>query len=352
MKQRDFFLDLLRSVAILGVLISHNDQITDSFTNYVGGISWWIVLTIGTIFRSSVPLLIMISGALLLEKLLASNSKQVISRIKHRILIPYTIWFCIFIYYFQIRLGQDISLIETTYNFLTGNYYYFYFLVMIALIYYIVGVLKWSWLTKVNLWIQFTILFAFGILNYSISSWGLTLPHFISYIFAIPYFVMGWKFYKNNSTRSVLLSLTLIIIPTLVTISLYYVSVQDMANFSKSIWWTPSRAFYPWDSSNPLMICIAIGLWFLIQSIASTKIFNKTYIKRSISWLSTISFGIYLVHPIAMDLVDSHGKFAIHLATQPLIIHYIHRLTWIIIVSTLISWLFSKLPIIKKSIGL
>ncbi|NCN45471.1 MAG: hypothetical protein COU63_02900 [Candidatus Pacebacteria bacterium CG10_big_fil_rev_8_21_14_0_10_36_11] len=82
MKKRVLSLDLARVLSILGVVAIHAENITSSKTNYLGGISWWFVNTVHSLVAVSVPLFVMISGTLLLNKKDLSNN-YVFSKIKN-----------------------------------------------------------------------------------------------------------------------------------------------------------------------------------------------------------------------------------------------------------------------------
>jgi surface polysaccharide O-acyltransferase-like enzyme len=101
MQNRSLHLDLIRVLAAFFVVCIHVDTITASASNYLGGVSWWMVNVVNTLGRSSVPLFIMLSGALLLNSK-NSSFNVVVKRSWSRLILSGLIWI-LFYFWWQSR---------------------------------------------------------------------------------------------------------------------------------------------------------------------------------------------------------------------------------------------------------
>ncbi|MGL5085683.1 MAG: acyltransferase family protein, partial [Clostridium sp.] len=65
---RIYYLDVLRIISILGVILIHDTASNVANLSHIGSESWWVANILNASFRWAVPIFFMISGALLANK--------------------------------------------------------------------------------------------------------------------------------------------------------------------------------------------------------------------------------------------------------------------------------------------
>lgn len=91
---RNFGIDLVRALAILGVLLVHVS--TDAYRNPVGSADWWGGIFWGAAFRRNVPLFLMCSGAILLQPERELTLKRLYLHNVLRLLVSLFAWSLVF----------------------------------------------------------------------------------------------------------------------------------------------------------------------------------------------------------------------------------------------------------------
>lgn len=351
-KKRDISLDILRTCAIIAVIALHSDQITLSATNYVGGKSWWIVLLLNSINKTAVPVFIMISGALVLEKYNYSTYKQILSKTIHRILVPLLLWTILYLSWRSYHFGDLTSEIIFR-KIISGDVYHLYFLIVIGGLYLTIPVWNYFISKHSNHLLLITSLSALILtwINYFIlnqPTLGNSLFLFLPYSC---YFIAG-SLLKPVSKTKASLFIVLAIVVSFISGFIYYLSLGDINSNLKSIWWTSSNAYYLWDSFSPTIMLSSYLLFISFRSF-DWKLFKKnTVLSRIVLFISINTFGVYLIHPIILDLLDHYGHMAIHLVTSSLLIHFLKRVFLTFSISLIVSYLLSKTKSIKLFIGL
>jgi len=100
---------------------------------------------------------------------------------------------------------------------------------------------------------------------------------------------------------------------------------------------------------QPNIIILSICMFLILQKINSTQVFTKFPITNIIRNVSTASFGIYLLHPIILELLED-GWLGFHLCAMTF--HPIVGIPMTLIVTILVTFLvislFRKVPILKS----
>src|SRR5438309_1203479 len=82
--------DIVRVLSVVCVVIIHTANAIYARPDYFGGLSWWIALLLGAFSRIAIPLFVMLSGYLLLQK--DETLEKSLIRATKRILIPLVFW--------------------------------------------------------------------------------------------------------------------------------------------------------------------------------------------------------------------------------------------------------------------
>ncbi len=139
---RIFYLDVLRVIACLAVIIIHTSA--SYVTKDIGSINFWTGNIFDGLARIGVPLFVMISGALMLDKNYDFSNKKQIKHITKMILF-FVFWSTIYCLVFKILeplvKGQSLDLFDAAKALITGHRHLWFIYLIIGL-YLIVPLLR------------------------------------------------------------------------------------------------------------------------------------------------------------------------------------------------------------------
>lgn len=356
MKKRVLSLDLARVLAILGVVAIHTENITASKTNYLGGTSWWLANTIHSLISVSVPLFIMISGALLLHKKNLSK-KYVFHKIINQLLPPLLFWWIFFF------LWNNRALIFVDFKLIFSEFFYtnighLYFLQIIIGL-YLVGPLISRSIKNNSAFKPILALSTIAVVVYEYLSFLVLKTYnqtnvLIIFIPFIVYFVWGYYLYKIKLTvRQWSFVAMSSLILTLFISYLTYIST-NLFNQGSVLFWTPDGGNLFWEPFT-LPVLLLSGMVFVLLNNIEVVFPNMFKSDKTISilvLLSNISFGVYLVHPFILDRLDNVFNLAIHLTELPLWMYYFYRTGLVFTVTSLIVIFMSKFRILNAVLGI
>lgn len=336
MKKRIFYLDIIRSFAIIMVLVLHsiNYYITEPFLFKTN--SWYINLFLNAFARTGVPLFFMLSGCLALSSDNTKNYKVFYKKVFNRIVIPLIFWNIIYYIYKCIAGYIDFDIKTLLSDFLNcGTEYHLWYLYTLGGIYLIAPFLKIlieHCSIKQLCWLLFLMLFGTTIRPFINTVTPLYIyfsePLFNGYISC---FLMGWLLNQIKISTKV--------------VGLFIVSGLISLIFS--------AAFHHINSSNDHInlyfnygysIChysLAASLFIVLKAVFREKILFGKFITT----LSVCSFGIYLTHVIIIDLILNY--FMID-ASPVFSAFYIFIITFS--VSFAVSFFLGKIKYIKNII--
>jgi surface polysaccharide O-acyltransferase-like enzyme len=134
MQHRIFNYDLIRTTAIICVIAIHTENITTSPTNYLGGISWWMANALHSFASVSVPLFIMLTGALILQKS-SLTYKYIFSKVLKQFVIPLLFWWVFLILYSQYKSTSSLNILNELKSFFLTEIGHLYFLQIVIGLY-------------------------------------------------------------------------------------------------------------------------------------------------------------------------------------------------------------------------
>lgn len=294
---RIYYFDVLRSLAILSVILMH------SVSPYIRNIDhqfWNIINLIDSMVRYSVPLFVMLSGALLLSKK-DLVIKIFIKKRFSRILLPTFLWSLIYLYLYK-DIALDFSTLKTILN--APVYYHMWFMYMLISI-YIAYPLLWAYIqkaTKSNL--QYIILVWFLIISIEPALQkflGINIgirSEVITYYMG--YFILGYFLHTYNFTfkySKIFYALT-----TLLLICLTAFGTEFLSQTKLNLY------FYGNVSPNVILMSITVFLFF--KELNYEKLYSHyPSINNMIIKLSNASLGIYLLHPIILNTIKNNSYF-------------------------------------------
>lgn len=300
--KRVIWLDYLRAAAILAVLFIHISGIyyfsfEDVSTKY------WLVGTFWFAFSLfAVPVFIMISGYLLLNR--TYEIKDFLRRRFKRVLVPFIFWNCIYIIYLAniaISSGESFTLLFAIKfiikNFLSYSVSPLWFVYLILGLYLFIPIIS-VWIQNVKIthieyflciWILTLFLGLFfnpkG-LFYPNMNFELNLQYFSGYL---GYLVLGYylRVKKSDLFEKKSFALTLFLIGLLITfLGTAYLSFQG-DSLSQAL-----REYL-----LPNIFIQSMGIFLIFKNFNLDRVaFHHKVINRSILAISKYSYGTYLVH--------------------------------------------------------
>lgn len=332
--------DLMRIIAIFAVIIIHvsaetwyHHQIDKTWllNNFINGlVSSW-----------AVPLFVAISGALLLKKDVSYSG--VFKKWLPRIMICLIVWHFIY-YFYETRTFSINSLIVGIKNLLIGKSYshlwYLYFVLGLYIILPFLSKLVKS-LDKKYLLILIIITTFVGIIiptvknitNFDLNQYT-NMYIIFSFNALVPYLLLGYYLneYKIENSKFIII-ITFIGIILLILNSLYGNHISVIKNTAITFAYKNSITAMP----------VVISIFSIIN-----KYCDKVE-SRIISTLGELTFGVYLIHFLVIKMLTHY-----HITNNiinPLFGNIIVAIL-VAIISYLIVYLISKIPYLRKIIGL
>lgn len=251
--------------------------------------SWKIANFIDSFVRFCVPVFLMITGAVLLDK---DESMSFFLRKRYkRILIPFIFWNCIYLVIKILLLPKHINVdFLLIYNaFIRGSSHHFWYIYMILGVYLFIPIIrKWTISAHKNEVIFFLLIWTITLFIPSYFSEyfiDIELIYFSKYL---GYIVLGFFIDKFvlNKTKIVLVGFLIYFIAGLTIYWLTYFFSEKSGNFFSM--------FYEYLTPNVAVMSIGIFIFFKFLNIKS----------NSISYLfDKFSYGIYLVHVLVLKFL-------------------------------------------------
>lgn len=309
-KERVYYLDILRILAIIAVILAHSAATEVARVQNIGSLHWWVANVFDSISRWSVPVFFMISGALLLGSEKEETIKDFFKKKIVRLLIPFMIWSSVYSLLNHYLINPDypsalnmVKIIVTEFL-LDKAYIHFWFMYVIIGIYMVVPIIKNSitalkrneLLFCIGIWFAISVLYRY--VRYLIAkNFGVTvyvpildIPFFTGYL---GYVLVGYYLNKYSLKK-----ITRIIIYVLGSISLiatpivtYFISLGKEAL---------DETYYTNFSITTFFVSIAV--FTLFKNIDWNNMINVK-MKKLIASISKSVFGIYFIHLIVQVLV-------------------------------------------------
>lgn len=309
-KNRVLYSEVLRVLATLTVINLHATapllyEAESVYTNI-----WWIGNISDAASRWSVPAFIMISGMFLLNP---SKNESITTFFKKRflkVIIPLMFWSAMFtLWKMKHSIVHDSNFVIPFKNFfldfITGQaYYHLWFVYMILGLYIITPVLRVflknaddkDILYFISMW--FLINSVFGAIkrffNINIGIVVEVLKGFVGY-YILGYYLSKVEIKKKHRKLIYISSLFCLAVTIIGT---YLLTIKNNG--------TVDEYLYGYLSIN--VVVMPAAMFLLFKNIDWSAIFDQhTKLSRVVFNLSSASFGIYLMHPIVMEILPRVG---------------------------------------------
>lgn len=328
-KERIFYYDFLRAFAIIAVIICHVDHF---FGPLVGTTQIVAQMTFHDIGRIGVPIFLMISGALILNRPYPDLTEFLKKRFT-RIIYPFIFWIILILAQLQYYRYNEAFLWNT---FIGEPSITWYFWVLIG-IYLFLPVLN-SFVKEycesglkyfLSIWFILMILKTFN----AYPLWtNFDLSYFAGYV---GYPVLGYylanKEFKISDSKVCLLGLITLIASLSVFVYLNYFNSPYISMIYQ----------------NVPIIFMGTGLFLFVKYLDKLNKFNSikdNFIGKAIISLSVCSYGMYFSHVLVVKFLSYYNPHS-HLMFPVMFV-------LIILLSWLLPYVLSKIPYVKTFSGL
>jgi len=357
---RIFYLDQLRALAIVGIVICHVANLWNGTPH--SSLNWIVHYFFNILGRYGVPVFLMLSGALLLNKDYAIY--DFIKRRFPRILKPFIFWMAIAIVFgiitqdkFSIFSSLLTTIIYITKTFLANRWYVWMILGVYLVMPIINDFVKNRGLKGVEYFLSLLVITS---ILYSISLYfHFPLPYLDLSIFVGPlaYVFLGYYIHKKEFNyapgKLVILGLSMFAFAVSVKTFLVYIG-----HFDLSMFFYHSYLSQTFIETDIFAFIQAAGIFLMFKYLNDTNIKGttmkiSTFLKEGVIGrltisLSRCSYGIYLNHYIFIGLISLLSLNLLkHSALQwiPLLVISILLVSWVLIL------ILDKIPYLNKLSG-
>lgn len=326
------YLDVLKTIAIIGVVVIHSAApLVDNYS--VGSYDWWTGNIYDSIFRTCVPLFFMVSGALLLNRDTISLKDFYLKKTLPLIL-AFVFWSTVYFIQRNIPYSESFTLNNYIKSMISGNIFgRLWFLYTIIGLYLVTPFIKTfvknasekELKAYLGLWFASTV--GIGFLKHF---YKLEVALDLSLVYGyVGYFILGYYFSKRNFKLNIKKSLLALAVLNIITIiGTYGLSIENSEN-----------NLYFYGNLSPNIILVTVLLFLVIKHSVNGQ--SSNLLKE----ISTNSLGIYLIHTFVMNYlrnVEVDEQLFNPVMGVPILV----VLTFS--VSLLISMLIRKIPVLRN----
>lgn len=346
--------DVIRILAILGVVAIHLVHPIYSRPDFLGGTTWWLTNLINTFSRTSIPLFIMLSGYLVLPK--KESVQKNLDRLFHRLLIPLFFWFGFYVWWDISYLNKPQTLSDVGSMLVMSNIYHLYFLVILAGLYVLLPVFRriMPTLTDQTARMVIKLFLGLGMLMYFcqyllagdqniVSTFTIWLPY-------VGYFLLGGYthlFVKENAKH-----LSNFLAGFVTTCILGFVNIYLLSQ-NVTLFWRSSGVSYfdEYLSPNVMLMSISLFLFILNSQYFLQPLFQRKAVVSTLKQLAKASFAVYLIHFVVLNVLDFRFRYAFEFLDKNMMVYFIERSILTVFISFVAAFVLIRIPIIKRVFG-
>ena len=347
--RRDISYEIMRTVACIAVIAIH---VFAGYFQMFGRInlsSWIYSDLIDSLSRFSVPLFVMITGALLLKKNI--GIKDALHRFIHIFFILIA-WSAAYLVIVNIFINGQHYTILSVINQFTGNqiYYHLWYLYMLLGLYLVMPILSYFLVPyRKNVMKYYIYLFAiYTLLSEVLSVLQLLNIHF-SFYYTIP--MMDWQlgvlifgYFLSQKVKvekkEFWVSISVLAVCQILTILLTYFQCAKLQAYNET--------FYGYNSFTVFIPAAAI---FIIIRYLSQKIKYDSWYVKIFRFIGAISLEIYLIHPMILAAYDKYLLKHQNEIIKRMSLQYTFKFMVVCIVSVIAAFIVRYVCDILKRIG-
>ncbi len=334
------WIDNARILAIFAVVVIHISAVSVVGNPDVNSSAWWAANVYDSFARWCVPVFVMISGALLLSNSKVESMAVFYKKRLSRLLIPLVFWSVFFLgwTYLSARLhGGDFPLRSLGNLVLLGKpYYHMWFLFMIISLYLVTPFVRIVMRNCSRTELTWLVVGMFGVAVLNIvyrAMFNQTDLLFINwFLIYLPYLLLGSLIATSTYEpgRGVLWAVFLV--SGALTAVGSYLLIQRYGI---------DRGLYLYNYLGVTVIPMSISAFYLLKRFNAPLVVNAKVTRQ----VADIVLGIYLIHPVFIDLFS-------HFGINSLTLHPIYTVPALVVVVFLLSagvaWVIHQIPYLRR----
>jgi surface polysaccharide O-acyltransferase-like enzyme len=314
---RHSWADFCRIFATFGVIMIH--ACGPSFYQYgkIPEVDWHWANLLDSVFRCSVPLFIMLSGAMLLGPEKKDISLRELARRIQRVLLPLISWSVLYLFFVSYHSGMPVKWLDPIFQ---PSMYHLWFVYMIIGIYLLLPVFISVFQLIRNRFDLQIYLLVFWIITNGVPVYTptplLSLLQQSNFLGYGGYFLMGGVLvlYKENRVPPLIWAM-LFMAGVLVTYLLTKIFTEAAG--------APIETPYLYLSPNVLVASIAA---FMLLS----RVEIPSRFQRFMAWVSDKTFLIYFMHVVVLERVANYVAINLFENPKPLFLLFVSLLTFLL----------------------
>ncbi|MDP3733222.1 MAG: acyltransferase family protein [Candidatus Daviesbacteria bacterium] len=362
MKKYIFQADIIRALAIIGVIGIHLVFTFTTRPDFFGGTIWWIALILNSFFRMSVPLFVILSGYLTLGK--PVTARQNLNRVFHRLLIPLFSYYIIFNFVYALMASlrsEPFDYWEIFHNLSKNTGTILYFLVVLSLIELLNPL--WNLLTekkntqilKYTCWFFLILGPVAHIFHFLSLREGEPFGTFTFWMLWVGFYLYGYLV----KIKPVLLSKgekvfyqTMFTFGLLLTIGLGYLTLWLHYNNINDLFYIEGQTYGDGYISIGVFMMAISSFNLLMRSQRIGKLVEYGWIKKPVAFIAVLSFALFLNHLLVIDILNKFFGITPDSPSMPGFGGYLLINTFLTFIITIpLAFILQKTPIIKRIVG-
>ncbi len=343
-KENIYYLDVLRVLAIFGVVLSHVSSATGYMSAPLNSLKWWVGALGVSSTRWCIPVFVMISGALLLDPARQESAKRFYQKRLRRVLVPIVFW--TFFYLAMDNFSIELLPRDVIRSVLRGEpKYHLWYLYMIPGLYLLTPFLrtyiKYSSARERNFLIA--VIFLLANCYYPINSLLFRNQNtiFTGFIPYLAYYLCGYQLRLMNPQRASPLLLIIIIIACTVVIAGGTASIMILFNMKQCVF------LYGYLLLPVVLMSIAVFLLIYRLDYYGSLSYRKMV--TLVESITPTTLGIYVMHVALLDVT-------IRLIKQPVFSsHFMSSILGVTLIVFFVGYVISvvvmKIPYLRRVIA-
>lgn len=338
------YINKLRIMAIYAVISGHVTLGTIKSTELYT-FNWWLGCWIFAMCMCSIPIFVMISGALLLDDSRQESPVEFYKRRLYRLGIPVVVWTIVYLAVRKLVNQEELSAGSIVRMILTADvYYHLWYLYMIPGLYLITPPLRTfvrHSSRKERLFVIVTILILANVYyQIDLLTWKNQRTIFTMFIPYIAYYLCGYELCRIDPKK---ISSRYLI--TAVIVCMLYFAAFSGVFFEKQIG-IGTRIVFDFFSPPIAIISIAVFWAVYLRSLKAKPL--KGAAKTALEWIASTTLGIYVIHPAFLEYL--RYRLGEHASDMTFIISVIAIPLVTFIVCNLITSLIINVPVLRRTV--
>ncbi len=340
-----YYFDFLRIICAFAVIMIHISG-TELFNYSVFSENWSICNLFDSLSRFAVPVFVMISGTLLLNPQKTVTFKDIFQKRIFKVVVCFVVWSVIYLAIDILKVyspGKSLDIKVAVSSLISGHYHMWY-LYLLAGLYLLTPIMRRvaadEKLLKYFLVLSAVVTFIIPIIgkipHLDLLSENIAKMRLDMLNGMIVYYALGYYLNKTDMDRK---ARVFIYILGIMGAFATFLATQLISR-SKGILYDGAYSYF----SLTVLLCAAAV--FVFGKYNLNKTFGKKT-QKTVAYISSLTFGVYLVHPIFLELINEIKLFDF---IDNAVFSVLTKTAVIFVLSCLLVFIIKKIPFFRKYI--